>query len=209
MVNWCDSWLQQEDEYSFKIVQWPRRCDGTQFEYMLSKKMLKYNTQGFQALFQHSFYKSHSYIAKFRLLDKQVHMKKGASNSFNSQSASQLAIVLDHSKIGNARAAEALWPYKVGECNFSLRLSDDIPALFQNMFIDGAVAKKFIFCRQKASKKGHKDYKKVDRTQDNLNENERQLKEDEKKVNEEVKLAEEMLENASSKNSKRWRYDGV
>ena len=61
---------------AFKIAQWARRYDVTQFEWMFCKKVLKHNTQCFQTLFQYSAYKSHSTIAKLRFSDKQVYIKK-------------------------------------------------------------------------------------------------------------------------------------
>lgn len=75
---------------------------------MLYKNVLKYNTQSFQVLFQHSTYKSHSTIAKLRFSNKQVDMKKGARKSSNFQS------VLDHSKSDKVLAAEIMeWSYSI------------------------------------------------------------------------------------------------
>ena len=70
---------------AFKIAQWARRYDVTQFECMFCKKVLKHNTQCFQTLFQYSAYKSHSTIAKLRFSDKQVYIKKRCTYTCSSR----------------------------------------------------------------------------------------------------------------------------
>ena len=48
-------------------------------------------------------------------------------------------------------AAEAMWLFKTAEEDMSLRNCDNVPLLFQCMFSDSEIAKKFVMGRSKAS----------------------------------------------------------
>ena len=58
--------------------------------------------------------------------------------------------MLDRSLADKVTGAEAMWVFKLAQQNYSLRSCENIPLLFQQMFPDSEVVKKFTMGRAKA-----------------------------------------------------------
>ena len=62
MLKWNEDWLLKKDVNEHIIKDWARKLDCDSFLCMLCNKSLKYSTQGFQALIQHSDKRDHKAI---------------------------------------------------------------------------------------------------------------------------------------------------
>ena len=136
MVKWDEGWLLKKDVNEHIIKDWARKLDCDSFLCILCNKSLKYSTQGFQALIQHSDKRDHKAIAKTRFSDTQVHIRTQKPVA----SISKLPPLLETSVNNNIFSAETSWLYKITEEDFSLRSCDDLNLLFRKMFPDSGIA---------------------------------------------------------------------
>ena len=128
MVKCHSTWLSKVDANGIMIGIWASQVDGEHVKCNLCNVKLRFATQGFQALLQHSRKSSHELISRRRFSEKQPHFFTKSSNSGDNSvidvdvepGSGQKEI-----KMGSAselqRSAEAMWLFKVAEEDYSFR----------------------------------------------------------------------------------------
>ena len=100
-----------------------------------------------QTLRQHSAKPKHVEISKITFSNTV----RGFETCTSLSSTSQKKLFIAPSLQDKVSATEALWLFKTAEKDMSLQDSDNVPALFQNMFTDSEIAKSFTMGRNKAT----------------------------------------------------------
>lgn len=131
-----------------KIKLWATKKDEDYARCTLCNCHLKYSSQGFQCLMQHSQKPKHKRISELRFGASSIHL---ASKPSTDSTKSQQCISIDPSLKDKVSAAEAMWLFKVAENDLSFRDCSSTPKLFQNMFPDSDICKRFTMSKDKAS----------------------------------------------------------
>ena len=155
MVNWCEAWLNLKDKNNVELSLWLSRLSNTHAYCNLCAKSLKYASQGSQSFMNHSSTSDHKGVSDARFSSNQVHIavkrKQTTIASSLTSPKSPKVIVLDPSLDDKVASAEAMWLFKVAEEDYSLRSCDNTPKLFQSMFPEDPISKRFTMSRTKAS----------------------------------------------------------
>lgn len=151
MVNWSDSWLEKVDFNNVKVRLWVEKKNGCigYAHCRLCNADLKFASQGFQAILQHSKKPKHKTVSDLRYGNNVRRFTTETSNVITA--TKNKTVTFDASVKDKGSAAEAIWLFKVAESDFSLRDCDQTPALFQKMFPDSEICKLFSMSREKAS----------------------------------------------------------
>ena len=104
----------------------------------------------YKPLKQHSGKPKHEELSKLAFLNTVRCFETSASSS-STTLPSQKIVFIAPSLLEKVSAAEAMWLFKTAEEDMSLRNCDNVPLLFQCMFSDSEIAKKFVMGRSKAS----------------------------------------------------------
>ena len=146
MVKWSSSWLEKTDSNGVKLKLWVMKKDEEHAHCKLCSADLKYVTQGFQAMIQHSRKPKHKTVSDLRFGNDVRRFSKASESSSTKE-----VVTLDPTVSEKVSAAEAKWLFKISERDMTLRDCDFTPELFRQMFPDSQVAKQFSMSRQKAS----------------------------------------------------------
>ena len=148
MVKWSSSWLEKIDSNGVKLKLWVTKKDEKHAHCKLCSADLKYVTQGFQAMIQHSKKPKHKTVSDLRFGND---VRRFSKSSESHSSSKKEVVTLDPTFSEKVSAAEAKWLFKMAERDMTLRDCDFTPELFRQMFPDSQVAKQFSMSRQKAS----------------------------------------------------------
>ena len=121
MVKWHSAWLSRLDGSGIEIMRWAQRVDDEHFECKLCHVTLKYTTQGFQSLFQHSLKANHKTVSKRAFSNVQPHF----APVINVDTCTQEISISSSSDI--ICSTESTWLFKVAEEDYSFRFGLIIP----------------------------------------------------------------------------------
>ena len=111
---------------------------------------MKFSSQGFQSIQQHSKKPKHKTLSDICFGNTVCHFQSTSSTSSSTTDKNNI-VTLSASFKEKVSAAEAMWVFKVSEEDMTFRDCDNTPALFQNMFSDSTISKSFSMSREKAS----------------------------------------------------------
>jgi hypothetical protein len=162
MVLWQEAWLSQIDKNGIKFGEYIIKKNDHYATCTICKKDLKFSRKGLQSVFNHSGFERHKVQPDLRFGENvrrlQVHFVNATSSQATSfQATSSQAstrtpkLVVQPSVLNGVKSAEAKYLFKVAECDYSFRSTDDTPELFTEMFPDSKIAEKFTMSRTKAS----------------------------------------------------------
>ena len=155
VVQWKDGWLQDKDANNIIIGLWASKKDSKNFHCSLCNTNLRFDSQGGQALKQHSKMSLHKKNSNLRFSQRQTYFVAAANNSTTSSATATTASKTIHydsttheTKVKNA---EAIWLFKVAQSDWSFNSCENTPELFKNMFTDSTISNSFTMSRWKAS----------------------------------------------------------
>ena len=148
MVKYHSTWLSKVNANGIIIGMWAPQVDGVHMKCNLCNVKLRFATQGFQVLLQHSRTLSHELISRTRFIEKQQHFFAKSSNSGDNSVIDvdvETGSEQKEMKMGSASdlqcSAEAMWLFKVaeevipsGKLFKSLRILCEVKYLYPDSF---------------------------------------------------------------------------